>query len=195
MAPSTGHHPRHVRRALAIGRSPARSYEPRTGCVQPVVSPTRLRASRALDVWGRGPLRIRPFAMCNQQKSEESREHLRALRRLQHPRASLLRQRAGLLPERLQARSQDNPPIPKAAPPKDTTAHFLLTEDRHLLASGGYVTRRTREFVLPREFVNCLDSVHSPFLGPNGSRLHPKLKLGRKLRCLQQRKFGMMWRP
>ena len=62
----------------------------------------------------------------------------------------------------------DQPPISKAAPPKATTAHFLLTEDRHLLlASGGYVTRRTREFILPREFVDYLDSVHSPFLGPN----------------------------
>ena len=62
----------------------------------------------------------------------------------------------------------DQPPIPKAAPPKATTAHFLLSEDRHLLlASGGYVTRRTREFILPREFVDYLDSVRSPFLGPN----------------------------
>ena len=46
--------------------------------------------------------------------------------------------------------------------------HFLLTEERHLLlASGGYVTRRTREFILPRAFIDHLDSIQSPLLEAN----------------------------
>ena len=56
----------------------------------------------------------------------------------------------------------------KAAPPKAATANFLLTEERHLLlASGGYVTRRTREFILCREFLDHLEAVASPLLSSN----------------------------
>ena len=91
---------------------------------------------------------------------------------------------------RTPAKAATSGPSSSTPTAKAATAHFLLTEERHLLlASGGYVTRRTREFILPRAFIDHLDSVGSPLLEANWGVVPEqefRRRVGEILNVLQQ---------